>query len=85
MPEIARRRRTQPPPPRIVHQALTDPDRDPTRPWLILREDEQRHGSTTLCWTLTVDEPIPDRDTIVRMRKRVNEIINVNLRFTFGQ
>ena len=117
--EIASRRRTQPPPPRIVFEALTDPDRDPVRRWLILHNDEQRptiaeavepnlvvwtsiwpwrpdarirfdivgppHGSTTLSWTLIVDDPVPDVETTVRMRKRVNELINANLRFTFGQ
>ncbi|EKT82178.1 hypothetical protein WSS_A13137 [Rhodococcus opacus M213] len=34
---------------------------------------------------MVVDEPVPDGETIVRMRKRVNELINANLRFTFGQ
>lgn len=119
MPDIARRRRTQPPPPHIVYQALIDPDRDPRRPWLILHEDEQRpevaetiepdlvvwtsiwpwrrdarirfelsgsrRSSTTVCWILTVDDPVPDDETILRMRKRVNELINANLRSTFGQ
>ena len=118
VPEIASRRRTQPPPPRFVFEALTNPDRDPVRPWLVLHHDEQRptiaeavepklvvwtsiwpwrpdarirfditgppRGSATLCWTLIVDEPVPDRETTVRMRKRVNELINANLRFTFG-
>ncbi|MHA4854422.1 hypothetical protein L1080_033545 [Rhodococcus sp. MSC1_016] len=111
MPEIASRSRTQPPPPRIVYEALTKPDRDPTRPWLILHNDEQRpsipeaadpnlvvwtsiwlwrpdarirfgiigppHGSTTLSWTLIVDELVPDGETIVRMR---NESTNSSTR-----
>ncbi|MFC9790494.1 hypothetical protein [Rhodococcus sp. NPDC127528] len=119
MPEIASRRRTQPAPPHIVYRAIVEPDRDQTRPWLILHHDEQRptgmgavephlvvwsslwplrpdarvrfeivgppHGSTTLRWTVTVDDPIPEDETIVRMRTRVNELINANLRFTFGQ
>jgi hypothetical protein len=34
---------------------------------------------------LIVDDPVPDVETTVRMRKRVNELINANLRFTFGQ
>ncbi|MHA4854936.1 hypothetical protein L1080_036320 [Rhodococcus sp. MSC1_016] len=42
-------------------------------------------GGSTLSWTLIVDEPVPDGETTVRMRKRVNEFINANLRFTFGQ
>ncbi|MDO1486636.1 Uncharacterised protein [Rhodococcus rhodochrous] len=119
MSEIARRRRTQPPPPHIVYQALIDPDRDPRRPWLILHEDEQRpevveavepdlvvwtsiwswrrdarirfelsgsrRSDTAVCWILTVDDPIPDNETILRMRKRVNVLINAHLRSTFGQ
>lgn len=119
MPEIAGRCRTQPPPRRIIYEALTKPDRDPTRPWLILRGGEQQptiaeavepnlvvwnsiwssrpdaqirfefagppHSSTTLYWTLIVDEPAPDAETTLRMRKRVDELINKNLRLTFGQ
>ncbi len=102
----------------MVYEAITEPDRDPMRPWLTLHEDEQRPvvleavepnlvvwsslwpsrpdariqfdltggpGGTTLHWTLSVDDPAPDDDTIVRMRKRINELINANLRFTFGQ
>lgn len=45
---------------------------------------EPPHGSTTLRWMLTVG-PAPDEETLVRTRKRVNELINANLRFTFGQ
>lgn len=119
MPEIASRRRTQPPPPHVVYEALINPDSDPTRPWLTLHGDEQRpmvleaikphvvvwtslwpwrpdarirfdisgppRGSATLRWALIVDEPVPDTETSIRMRKRVNELINANLRFTFGQ
>jgi hypothetical protein len=119
VPEIASRRRTQPPPPRIVYEALTNPDRDSARLWLILHNDElppaiaeavepnlvvwtsiwpwrpdarirfditgPTHGGTILSWTLIVDEPVPDEETTVRMRKRVNELVNANLRFTFGQ
>lgn len=34
---------------------------------------------------LTLAIPVPDGETIVRMRKRINELINADLRFTFGQ
>ncbi|WP_172414847.1 hypothetical protein [Rhodococcus sp. BUPNP1] len=118
MPTIAGRRRSQPPPPHVVYEAIIDPDRDPTRPWLLLRDGEQRpavidavepnlvvwsslwpwrpdarirfdltggRSGTTLHWTLIVDDPVPDDETTVRMRKRINELINANLRFTFGQ
>ncbi|MFI6432123.1 hypothetical protein [Rhodococcus oryzae] len=119
MPEVARKRRTQPPPPHVLYEALTDPDRDPARPWLLLHDDEQRPmitgsvernlvvwtslwplhpdanirfdidgppgGSATLTWTLILDDPVPDAETIIRMRRRLNVLINANLRFTFGQ
>jgi len=42
MVEIGSRRRNQPAPPRVIFEALTQPDRDPARPWLILLPDEQR-------------------------------------------
>ena len=44
-----------------------------------------RRSGTTLCWMLTVDDPVPDNEVIIRMRKRVNVLINAHLRSTFGQ
>ncbi|HZC73175.1 MAG TPA: hypothetical protein VE442_20945 [Jatrophihabitans sp.] len=118
MIEIGNRRRSQPPPPHIVHEALRDPDRDPSRSWLELLDDEQRprvirseppsllvwsslwikrpdaivqfelspgHGGTDLRWILYVDEPQPDDALTGHMRKRLNQLINANLRYTFGQ
>lgn len=41
MYEIGSRIRGQPAPPHAVFEALTEFHRDPTRPWLILIEDEQ--------------------------------------------
>jgi len=102
----------------VVYQAIIEPDRDPTRPWLILRDDEQRPtlldsvepnlvvwsslwpwrpdalirfdltggpGGTALQWTLFVDDPVPDDEVVAHMRKRIDELINADLRFTFGQ
>jgi hypothetical protein len=116
--EIGSRQRGQPPPPHIVYEALSDPDRDPNRSWLELLDDEQRprviraeppsllvwsslwikrpdatlrfdlppgHGGTDLRWTLYVDEPAPDGALIGHMLKRVNQLINANLRHTFGK
>jgi hypothetical protein len=116
--EIGSRRRGQPPPPHVVFEALTEPNRDPARPWLILLKDEQwprilaatppstvlwsslwrkrpdatirfdladSPGGTDLRWTLDVDEPVPDPSLVGHMRKRLNELINANLRYTFGQ
>ncbi len=116
--EVGRRKRNQPAPPHIVFEALTQPDRDPARPWLHLLDDEIRprvvqanepslvvwssvwikrddatirfdlpaggHG-TDLRWTLLVDEPVPDDAPLGHMRKRLNQLINANLRYTFGQ
>jgi hypothetical protein len=104
----------------MVFEALTEPDRDPARPWLELLDDEVRPRvlqadppsmllrsslwvkrpdaqlrfdlssdfagqGTDLCWTLLVDEPAPHDALVGHMRKRVNQLINANLRFTFGQ
>ncbi|CAO5239805.1 hypothetical protein [Frankia sp. AgKG'84/4] len=119
MIEIGSRRRAQPAPPHVVFEALTEPDRDPARPWLMLLRDEQRprvlsatspsqlvwsslwirrpaatihfdlpgsrDGGTDLRWTLYVDEPIPDGSVTGHLRKRLNQLINANLRYTFGQ
>ncbi|MFI9638668.1 hypothetical protein ACIG87_01180 [Micromonospora sp. NPDC051925] len=119
MREVGSRTRSQPPPPAIVFAALTAPDRDPTRPWLQLLDDEQppqilraehpyrvvwsslwprrpdahirfdlasdgRQG-TQLRWTLLVADPLPDPSLLGHLRKRLNELVNANLRYTFGQ
>ena len=38
-----------------------------------------------LRWTLTVDEPIPSDELLGHIRKRINELINRDLRLSFGQ
>jgi hypothetical protein len=113
--EIGNRMRNQPAPPHVIHEALVQPDRDSSRPWLTLLDDE-RHpriasrdslvtwsslwlkrpdaviefelqsagGGTALRWRLYVDEPAPDAALIGHLRKRVNVIINADLRFSFG-
>jgi hypothetical protein len=119
MIEIGSRKRKQPPPPNIVFEALSNPDRDPRRPWLDLLWDEQRptvlrsqapmvlvwaslwtkrpdaviefalasstDGGTDLRWTLFVEEPVPTEPLIGHMRNRLNQLINADLRSTFGQ
>jgi hypothetical protein len=58
------------------------------RPDAIVRFDlpVDRSGyGTDLRWTLLVDEPGPDDSLLGHMRKRLNQLINANLRFTFGQ
>ena len=42
-------------------------------------------GGTDLRWTLYVDPPIPDEAVTRHLRKRMNELINANLRLTYGQ
>jgi hypothetical protein len=46
--------------------------------------DDSSYG-TDLKWTLVMDEPLPDEAALVAMRKRVNLLINGNLRDTFDQ
>ncbi|WP_344932529.1 hypothetical protein [Actinoplanes nipponensis] len=42
-------------------------------------------AGTLLRWTLLVEEPLPDPSLLGHLRKRLNELINANLRYTFGQ
>jgi hypothetical protein len=117
--EVGSRRRSQPAPPHVLFEALTQPDRDPGRPWLLLLDDERRpdvleadepdrvvwsflwdrrpdarilfelpsarDGGTELRWVLLVDEPPPDASLVGHLRRRINELINAHLRYTFGQ
>jgi hypothetical protein len=117
--EIGSRKRNQPAPPYTVFEALATPNRDPSRPWLILLDDEHppkvihsefpstlvrsslwnkradatveftlpdgAQSGTDLRWTLRVEDPPPDDAMIGHMRKRLNQLINANLRYTFGQ
>lgn len=118
--EVGSRRRNQPAPPHVVHEALTRPDRDPARPWLLLLADERPPDvvearapdlvvwsslwtrrpdarirfelppdasgyGTDLRWVLVVGEPVPDASLLGHMRRRLNELVNANLRYTFGQ
>jgi hypothetical protein len=69
--EIGSRRRNLPAPPRVVFDDLCDPHRQPVRPWLHLLDDEA--------------EPVPDQALTGHLRKRMNELINANLRYTYGQ
>lgn len=94
------------------------PDRDPSRIWLVLLVDERAPkildadlphtvtwssiwvkrpdakirfdlsggpSGTRLRWTVFVDEPLPDDSLIGHIRKRMNELINANLRYSYGQ
>jgi hypothetical protein len=58
------------------------------RPDLVLRfvlaPDAGGHG-TDLRWTLLAGEPVPADALIGHLRKRVNVLINADLRYSFGQ
>ncbi|MFI5891773.1 hypothetical protein ACIA5D_16835 [Actinoplanes sp. NPDC051513] len=57
------------------------------RPDARIRFDLASDGAagTQLRWTLLVEEPMPDPSLLGHLRKRLNELINANLRYTFGQ
>lgn len=59
----------------------------PHRPSATVRFEISSDGEsgTSLRWLLDVDEPLPDPSAIGHMRKRLNLLINGNLRRTFGQ
>ena len=112
------RQRSQPAPPYVVFEVLTDPDRDPARIWLTLLGNEQAPriigaekpswlvwsslwpkwpdaqvrfdlasddtAGTLLRWTLLMEQ-VPDPSELGHLRKRLNVLINANLRYTFGQ
>ncbi len=42
-------------------------------------------GGTSLRWTLFLAEPLPDASQLGHFRKRINVLINANLRFSLGQ
>ena len=116
--DVGTRKRSQPAPPTIVFEALTEPERPGGRPWLYLLDDEvgphiidsTRPGlvvwssiwlkrpdavirfdlpaagrGTDLRWTSFVEEPVPDDALLGHLRKRLNQLINAELRYSFGQ
>lgn len=42
-------------------------------------------GGTTLRWTLTVDEPLPDPAAAGHMRTRISTLVFADLRHSYGQ
>ncbi|MGY1778155.1 hypothetical protein ACI8AV_20085 [Geodermatophilus sp. SYSU D00804] len=42
-------------------------------------------SGTDLRWTLLVDGPLPDASLLGHLRKRLNELVNADLRYSFGQ
>lgn len=60
----------------------------PSRPDALIRfelpVDSEGQG-TDLTWTLLVDEPEPEPPLLGHLRKRLNVLINAELRYSFGQ
>ncbi len=49
------------------------------------RLSETVNVDTDLRWTLLVDDPAPDHGLTDHLRHRMNELINRDLRLSFGQ
>ena len=49
-----------------------------------LPADSSGYGTDLRC-TLLVDEPMPDASLVRHLRRRLDQLINANLRYTFGQ
>ena len=60
----------------------------PQRPDAVIRFDLPADASgqgTDLTWTLVLDEPEPHPSLLGHLRKRINELVNAELRYSFGQ
>lgn len=60
----------------------------PTAPTPGSASNSPRDGrgyGTDLRWTLFLDEPTPDDALVGLMRRRINGLINADLRYTFAQ
>jgi hypothetical protein len=60
------------------------PRRPDARVVFSLPLDAGGHG-TDLEWVLLLDEPLPDASLLGHLRKRVNQLVNADLRSSFGQ
>ena len=57
-----------------------------TRPDASVRfELTPRRGGTDLRWSLYVNDPVPQVNSVKHMRHRIGELVNANLRYTYGQ
>ncbi len=58
----------------------------PKRPDVVIRFDlPAGGGGTDLRWTLSAEEPAPDQALLGHLCKRLNQLINAELRYSFGQ
>jgi hypothetical protein len=57
------------------------------RPDAIIEFDLASDGGdgANLTWSLSVNDPTPNNALIGHMRKRINQLINAELRYSFGQ
>ncbi|MEH3075558.1 MAG: hypothetical protein PGN11_02595 [Quadrisphaera sp.] len=85
MIQVGRRTKNQPAPPWAVFEALVDPHRDPARPWLALLHDEVEPEVLEQDEPRLVEEPPPDPALAGHLCKRLNQLINAELRYSFGQ
>ncbi|WP_199513553.1 hypothetical protein [Nucisporomicrobium flavum] len=77
-------------PPQILHAApdvVVWSSLWPKRPDARIRFDlaSDGAGGTDLRWTLHVEEPLPDPSLLGHLRKRLNHLVNADLRATFDQ
>jgi hypothetical protein len=70
--------------PHLVVWSSLWPGRPDARIRFDLPHDAGQQG-TDLLWTLEVDEPEPEAPLLGHMRKRLNVLINAELRYPFGQ
>lgn len=115
---IASKEKNQPAPPHLVFDDLVSPNRQPSRPWLHLYDDEvaptvleaarprrvvwsslwtkrpdaqvvfdlsDGRSGTNLRWTLLIEQPAPDDRQLRHLCQRIGNLINANLRYTYGQ
>ncbi|MGN6132508.1 MAG: hypothetical protein ACTHOK_19430 [Nocardioidaceae bacterium] len=86
------RARKLPAPPPIVWDSLTSPQKPGARPWLDLLEDDQillelaaDETETSLRFTLLTPDERPDDSKTGHIRRRINQLLFADLRFSYGQ
>lgn len=118
MEAVASKEKNQPAPPHVVFDDLVSPNRQPSRPWLHLVDDEIAptvvesdrltrvvwsslwtkrpdarvvfdlsggRSGTDLRWTLLTEQPYPEDRQLRHLCQRIGNLINANLRYTYGQ
>lgn len=78
------RARKLPAPPPIVWDSLTSPEKSGARPWLDL-ELAADGTETLLRFTLLTPDERPDDSKTGHIRRRINQLLFADLRFSYGQ